>query len=155
MHDRRRWPTLAILSDGVYVAGGSNSSNTVPGSANVLASVERLPWSELGITGPIDFDAGVTDGAAPDAAPADTATDTDVPQPSDASADAELHDASSSDRLPSETPKGCSCAIATTNGSFGNVGIALLALVVAFSRHSKDRTRAAGLSSARSINPAA
>ena len=52
MHDCRLWPTLAVLSDGVYVAGGLFSSGTGPGSATVLASVERLAWSELGITEP-------------------------------------------------------------------------------------------------------
>ena len=65
MHDRRLWPTLAVLSDGVYVAGGLFSSGTGPGSATVLASVERLAWSELGITEPIDRDAGVPDGIWP------------------------------------------------------------------------------------------
>jgi N-acetylneuraminic acid mutarotase len=43
MQDPRRWPRLAVLSDGVYVAGGSNAAGT-------LATVERLTWSDLGVT---------------------------------------------------------------------------------------------------------
>src|SRR6185312_7898845 len=67
MHDRRRWPTLAVLSDGVYVAGGSNSDTDTPGSGTALASVERMTWADLGISGPIPLDAGVSGGWAADA----------------------------------------------------------------------------------------
>lgn len=98
MHDRRRWPTLAVLSDGVYVAGGAYGETTVPNSALVLASVERLPWSALGITGPGEADGGVRDGSPPDssdgtqdsAVGADAAID--VSTPSDAVVDATQED---------------------------------------------------------------
>ena len=123
MHDRRRWPTLAVLSDGVYVAGGSFSESTVPGSATVLASVERLAWSALGITGPIDLDAGVPDQSPPDAstscgsndagAPADAAVDASQP---DGATDTPVSDAGSSDRTPRSGDSGCSCALHATPG---------------------------------------
>jgi len=67
MHDRRRWPTLAVLSDGVYVAGGSNADSTTPGNGTVLPTVERLGWPDLGITGPIDLGAGASVGYPTDA----------------------------------------------------------------------------------------
>jgi len=95
MHDRRRWPTLTVLSDGVYVAGGSFSSSTIPLSSTVLASVERLAWSEL-IVDPIDPDAGVPDGGPRDASTSDDVRDAtdgrDGAEPNDAPLDASSPD---------------------------------------------------------------
>jgi hypothetical protein len=65
LHDRRRWPTLAVLSDGVYVAGGDYATGTLATDVHVLASVERLSWADLT---PANPDGGATDGGGPDAA---------------------------------------------------------------------------------------
>ena len=145
LNEKRLWPVLAVLSDGVYVAGGMNTSTT-------LASVERLAWSDLGITGPIDSDAGVPDAsppsarascgsndagagdaAAPDAADAaDAAPDAsqptdavpDAPQPTDA-VDTALGDAGSSDRETRGGKRGCSCGLGEgRDDSFATVALA-------------------------------
>ena len=152
MHDRRRWPTLAVLSDGVYVAGGAYGESTVPNSAVVLASVERLSWSELGITGPVDPDAGVPDGSRPDSPDgrqdssvgADAAVD--VSAPSDATIDAaELDGAvdrqeadSGSDRHAGAGKNGCSCIVGESSDDM----FALFAFAcVAYSSARRRRSR--------------
>jgi hypothetical protein len=153
MHDRRRWPTVAMLADGVYVAGGSFSTGAGSASVSVLASVERLAWSELGVTGPIDLDAGVKAGdaadvsvscsirdagagidAAPqDAAPADAAID--VPPPLDAG------DSSPSDRSPVGPKSGCACSLrAPVRDPFAELVLASVAFVVASLRRARSRS---------------
>jgi hypothetical protein len=61
MNVARLGPSIAVLSDGVYAAGGWSAPT------GVLATVERLSWSDLGITGPGTPDGGSRDGAASDA----------------------------------------------------------------------------------------
>jgi len=133
MHDRRRWPTLAVLSDGVYVAGGSNADTTSAGSGTVLASVERLGRPDLGIAGPIELDAsapgeypteafnhcGSNDaGLARDAAVGDGGV-----------ADASGPDAGSTHRGPGGTTTGCSCATdPAASDPFLALGLALVGL---------------------------
>lgn len=82
LHDRRRWPTLAVLSDGVYVAGGAWGEYPATGNpiiqVHVLASVERLSWADLGIAPP-NPDAGTTDGAPDAEGGADSASDSAPP----------------------------------------------------------------------------
>jgi N-acetylneuraminic acid mutarotase len=44
MNEARRVPSVVVLSDGVYVGGGSNAGGP-------LASAEHLAWADLGIVG--------------------------------------------------------------------------------------------------------
>jgi N-acetylneuraminic acid mutarotase len=156
MHDRRLSPTLAVLSDGVYVAGGVFSSGTGPGSATVLASVERLAWSELGITGPIDRDAGVPDGSGPDATAScgsqDAGTDVDAapqvdagldaPQPRDATAAPTPGDGASAEREPHAGKSGCSCNLGESGrDSLVELLLSALALGVVLRRGGGRRSR--------------
>jgi hypothetical protein len=150
MHDRRRAPTLAVLSDGVYIAGGSYSLSRTPGSAMVLASVERLAWSDLGITGPIDLDAGVADaspldasrtcssndaGAGTDAAP-DGGAPMDASQP-DGVMDVVTTDAVPSDRETGGGKSGCSCSSsAAADDPLSNLGFASVLLGTMLRRRS-------------------
>jgi len=132
MHDRRRWPTLAVLSDGVYVAGGDYSVNGPPQIVTTLATVERLAWSDLGINGPIQLDAGapsgyaadasvscevVDAGLAPDGGQGGESADSAVDAGADTSVrdsslrDGFARDAGSSDRGSAGTKSGCSCTL--------------------------------------------
>ena len=140
MHDRRYWPTLAVLSDGVYVAGGSFSSSTLPDSAIVLASVERLAWSDLGIAGPIDLDAGVPDGSALDAESRDGFGDAgvghdDAAAPADGALDAfEARDATG----PRLARRGCACnAGERGGGSQAILAVACVGLIAALRRRQR------------------
>jgi N-acetylneuraminic acid mutarotase len=141
MHDRRRWPTVAVLSDGVYVAGGTYAESTTPGSATVLATVERLPWADLGLTGFVTLDAGSPGGSEADASTSCASNDagmdrdgapdgTDAGDGSDADTDASVRDADSSDRESSGSGSGCTCDVDDAGG-VGLVGIAMLALMLA------------------------
>ena len=149
MHDRRRRPTVAMLSDGVYVAGGSNSQSTVPGSAIVLASVERLAWSDLGITGPIELDAGAREAISPDASASCGSNDagveldaaTDAGDPADAAsdatqpADAAVLDGAAPDREPRGGKSGCSCGFGDTGDDWpATLALACVALGAALRR---------------------
>jgi N-acetylneuraminic acid mutarotase len=113
MRDRRRWPALAVLSDGVYVAGGSFSSSTVPGSATVLASVERLAWSELGITVSTNSDGGFPGESLPDAGVSCGMADGSVsPDGDPGDASAIDTDTGPRDRESGGGSSGCSCQLA-------------------------------------------
>jgi len=144
------WPALAVLSDGVYVAGGMNTST-------VLASVERLAWSDLGITGPIDLDGGVGDGPPPDSATSCTSDDAgvgrdaapdggqpadgalDVSQ-SDGATDTSVEDADFPGRESGGGKSGCSCSFdGPVEDSLASVVLACLALGVALQRRSRAR----------------
>jgi MYXO-CTERM domain-containing protein len=92
LHDARRSPAAAVLSDGVYVTGGSNATG-VPspkdpnvietGTVQILATTERLTLSALGTSA---SDASTTPDAstAPDASTtpdASTLPDASAPMP--------------------------------------------------------------------------
>ena len=129
-----------MLSDGVYVAGGFSPS-PLPGSARVLASVERLAWSDLGIGGPIDSDAGVPDGSAPDGSPRDGSEDADV-----RSDDAALGSLDASQGVRPTDPgiarRGCSCSAGRGRG--GDVFAILVVVSVAFIAAFRHRRRLLG-----------
>ena len=112
----------------------------------MLASVERLAWSELGITEPIDRDAGVPDGFGPDATAScgskDAGTDVDaapqvdagldVPQPLDATDAPAPGDGASAAREGYAGKSGCSCNLGEPGrDSLGEFSLAVLALGVA------------------------
>ncbi len=144
MHDRRRWPTLAVLSDGVYVAGGSNFDST---NGTVLSTVERLGWSDLGITGPIELDAGVPGGYPTDASASCGSTVVDAGR--DGSGQSTREDAARRDANPDERgtepvgPKGgCSCMF-TSGTSDSAVALAFMLVAWAFLRRRSVRVQAA------------
>jgi hypothetical protein len=139
MNERRLWPVLTVLSDGVYVAGGMNT-------CAVLASVEHLAWSELGIAGPVHRDAGVPDASPPDAAATcgspdarvgrDSAPDAGAPpdgavdaSQSDGPTDTPVGDAGSSDRGTGGGQSGCSCGVGEPrDASLASIALACAAL---------------------------
>jgi hypothetical protein len=72
LHDARRWPNLAVLSDAVYVTGGGNA-------AGQLASTERLAFVRSPVEPPTDG------GGAPDGAGDAGVGDAESQQPPSAS----------------------------------------------------------------------
>lgn len=144
MHDRRRAPTLAILSDGVYVAGGSYTDTTAPLSAVALASVERLSWQELGITPPVivEEDAGVGDA---DAQP-NGSVDAGSPDAADSAVDAAdaAVDVAVDATVGGGGGRGCACSMGSMRGERrGEAAMwLLLAWAAAATRARKGRPRA-------------
>ena len=128
MHDRRRAPTSAVLSDGVYIAGGSYTDTTAPLSAVALASVERLSWQDLGINPPEIEDAGVSDAANPDVDAADAGTPIDAAGPTEDGASAADAVSSSDAAPPPRGNDGCSCSSSSLANQLSSAGAAMLLL---------------------------
>jgi len=142
MSDHRQSPTLAVLPDGVYVAGGADGSGTSQLFIVALASVERLSWSDLGITvvGP-SVDAGPDGSAERNTGGALASCSTDGSASPDGARDGGV-DLAAQDAAPNDGARGrgCSCEAQPGNPVVLDVAI-VLGLAIGARRRLRQRSR--------------